>query len=197
MPYGSNRPRKPVLIEPPEKPMSKIVSRLKLSVAGIVLPLLFMLPASAQSWQKQGTVSVPIVALGSACNGANDTIGLTADRTQLLTCQSGAWSKQASTAAAVAVESNQCDGIYNGSQIFSICVSLASGSLYYSGHATSGIIHIGSAGWPGDWAAGTTKTHCGAFATGISIGLVCYAPTTGMSCYNSNANGMWVCGQKT
>ncbi|MES2261594.1 MAG: hypothetical protein V4724_24005 [Pseudomonadota bacterium] len=56
--------------------------------------LLMILPAAstiAQTWQKQGKAAIEIVNQNGSCNSAVDAVGITADRSTLLTCQSGVW----------------------------------------------------------------------------------------------------------
>lgn len=48
-------------------------------------------PAAAQTWQPLGKGAMPVVVANTACNNSTDTVGLTANRTSLLTCQSGVW----------------------------------------------------------------------------------------------------------
>lgn len=62
-----------------------------LSCAGLVLFAIAPTTLVAQTWKKQEQMLVPIVAEGTACNGTSETIGLTSDRSKLLTCQSGVW----------------------------------------------------------------------------------------------------------
>ncbi len=76
-----------------KKMNSKLLSFVLSASMLVLLP-----PAMAQTWQKQGKVSLPIAALGSSCNASNDSIGLTSDRTQLLICQSGVWQMQSGSA---------------------------------------------------------------------------------------------------
>lgn len=58
----------------------------------LVLLLGLLTPAAAQTWQKQGNASIPIVVEGTACNSATHTMGVSSDRSQVLSCQSGVWS---------------------------------------------------------------------------------------------------------
>jgi|GEM_PF-4081801 len=52
-------------------------------------------PAGAQTWQSLGkSATIPVVVENTACNSSVDTVGINADRTSLLYCQSGVW-KQA------------------------------------------------------------------------------------------------------
>lgn len=50
----------------------------------------------AQTWKKQNTATLPLVTASSTCNATRDTVGLSADRSTLLICQSGVWMKSAS-----------------------------------------------------------------------------------------------------
>ncbi|MES2261593.1 MAG: hypothetical protein V4724_24000 [Pseudomonadota bacterium] len=50
--------------------------------------------ATAQTWKKQGSAVIPMVSQNSSCNSTVDTIGISADRSTLLTCQSGSWTNQ-------------------------------------------------------------------------------------------------------
>lgn len=59
--------------------------------------LLFLITAchssftSAQTWQKQGKTAIAIATPNGSCNSATDTVGITSDRSTLLTCQGNVW----------------------------------------------------------------------------------------------------------
>jgi hypothetical protein len=175
--------------------MSKTISCLKFSIASIILPLVFVLPASAQSWQKQGTVSVPIVALGSACNGANDTIGLTADRTQLLTCQSGAWAKQVSASSAL-TDPTFCNAwVFQGNRVHA-CVYKSTGTVRYvdmSAMTNGTNSTVTKTGWPVEFATGSEAFSCGAVGASDLL-FSCFAPATNRYCVTDLwATSSWYC----
>lgn len=60
----------------------------------VLLSITTMFPAQAQTWKQQNKTMLPLVAENSTCNTSADTIALAIDRSRLLVCQSGTWTKQ-------------------------------------------------------------------------------------------------------
>jgi len=58
----------------------------------VAMTIALIAPADAQTWQSLGkSATIPVVVENTACNPSTDTVGITADHTTLLTCQSGQW----------------------------------------------------------------------------------------------------------
>ena len=67
----------------------KLVGNIAALVAMIVM---LVAPAGAQTWQLLGkSATIPVVVENTACNSSTDTVGINAERTLLLICQSGKW----------------------------------------------------------------------------------------------------------
>lgn len=70
----------------------------KMMVAAAVSTYVSLLPmATAQTWQIQAAKSttLKIVSENTSCNSTIDTAGISSDRTVLLSCQAGVWTKLA------------------------------------------------------------------------------------------------------
>jgi len=71
----------------------KLVRNIAILVA---MTIALVAPAGAQTWQSLGkTATIPVVVENTAFHSSTDTVGITADRKVLLSCQSGVWAKQA------------------------------------------------------------------------------------------------------
>jgi len=72
-------------------PQAKVVANIAI-LAAMLLAL--VAPAGAQTWQPLGkSATIPVVVENTACNSSTDTVGINAERTLLLYCQSGFWRK--------------------------------------------------------------------------------------------------------
>jgi len=61
----------------------------------VAMTIALIAPAGAQTWQSLGkSATIPVVVENTACNSSSDSVGITADRKSLLTCQSGMWRAQ-------------------------------------------------------------------------------------------------------
>jgi len=67
----------------------------------VAMTIVLVAPAGAQTWQSLGKSAViPVVVENTACNPSTDTVGITADRKVLLSCQSSVWKRTTATATA-------------------------------------------------------------------------------------------------
>ncbi len=162
--------------------MKKIISGFS-----ILFLVFFALPASAQTWQKQGKVMVPIVSPGGVCNLANDTVGISVDRATLLTCQSNVWKTTATPKSAFAC------GSYFLSSAGAVCVERSNGKWHWTNQASDHLIKINS-NWPAEWSAGTEEFDCDAYsANGSTVGTACFAPSSHRYCILTNTSSAWYC----
>jgi len=58
----------------------------------VAMTIALIAPADAQTWQP----TIPVAVENTACNASTNKVGITADRTLLLSCQSGVWKKLSS-----------------------------------------------------------------------------------------------------
>jgi hypothetical protein len=164
-------------------------------VAGVLLGL------SANSFGQEIvpiTATLPIKAVGDSCAELNlgttanpnlvaaEGVAITADRSVLLTCQSGVWAKQISSRGLYSCESGTAVNWWT------VCVERATGQIFSSYSAVNKGTRV-MTGWPSDWASGLVDFDCNLDTSTGTLNTSCQETSGTRVCRAASAATAWSC----